>query len=146
MTVRPALGLRLRGARFGGALALDYALPQSTSGSAGVRVAGPGASVLATALLHARVHAAIGADIHLLSGRGRGVEDVRTGRIPLWAARAELLFLPWLSRSASVAIMLACALPFERHRFVFSDGGTAYRPQSYQLLAGLRATLEWKRR
>ena len=146
VTVRPAVGVRLRGERLGGAISLDYALPRSSSGAEGVRVHGPGASALLTLRLHARVHAALGPDVHLLWGRGQGVDHVRTAMLPLWAGRAELVLVPWTRGMTELGIVVSGAVAFARHAFVFADGGTAYRPQSYQLLGGLRLALERKRR
>jgi hypothetical protein len=145
ITVRPAIGMRVRGARLGGALSVDYALPRS-SGAEGVRVHGPGASLLLSAVLHERVHAALGPDLHLLWGQGRGVEHVQTAMIPLWAGRLELELVPWMRGATRLGIVLSGALAIDRHAFVFGDGGTAYRPRPYQLLGGLRLTFERKRR
>jgi hypothetical protein len=137
-SLRPAAGVLVRGARLGGAFAAGYTLPQSTSGSAGVRVHGPGASLLATALLHARVHAAAGTDVHLLLGSGRGLARQRSALIPLWMGRLELVVWPLVFEPISLGIVVAGAVPFQRHSFLYGDGGTAFRPRPYQLFAGLR--------
>jgi hypothetical protein len=145
LTVRPALGFGMRGARLGGALSVDYAAPRSTTGAEGVRVHGPGASLLATAVLHARVHVGLGADMHLLWGRGRGVGEARTQRVALWAGRLELVAVPLVLGRTSVGLLLAVAVPFHRPGFVFADGATAFRPHPYQLLCGVRFSFEARR-
>ena len=142
ISVRPAAGMRVGREYMGGGVSVDYVAPQSTAGREGVRVQGAGASLLLFARLHARVRLAVLADMHLLWGRGRGISDVRTGVFPVWAGRVELEVVPWLRDALGLGVVLAAALPIERHSFVYADGGTAYRPARYQLFAGVRFSFE----
>ena len=145
LTVRPALGFGIRGKRLGAALSVDYVMPSQSSGEQGVRVHGPGASVLATVVLHSRVHAGLGTDLHRLWGHGQGVDHARTERVALWAGRLEIVAQALAWARTSVGVVLAAAVPFERPGFVFADGATAFRPGPYQLFLGLRLALEERR-
>jgi hypothetical protein len=125
-------------------LGFQYLAPMTTAGTPGVSVHAVGMALLVSRLLTTRLSLGAGTGLHMLQGRGRGVERPKRAWTQLWAGRLEMSVVALERRRNVLVAVLGAGVPFVRPRFLVKNSGSVYRPSPFQLSLGLRWEIDFR--